>query len=133
MDSSWYSMDSKRLLTTKQCLCPLPKQGASMNGYVVWIFSFYPNFYIVWRWGYWHVGTPTTPLDFDKIKRPSDIKFLILAFSFFHVTLLYWAWWFHCFLWIDLSLFMSSFLQFRFYERWSNELMLSQLLALGCS
>ena len=45
MDSSYYSMDSKRLFTAKQCLFPLEKQGASMNGYIVWIFSFYPNFF----------------------------------------------------------------------------------------
>ena len=45
MDSSLYSIDSKRLLIVKHCLCPLQKEGASMNGYIVWIFSFYPNFF----------------------------------------------------------------------------------------
>ena len=40
-------MDSKSLFTAKKCLRPIQKQGASMNGYTVWIFSFYPFFY---RW-----------------------------------------------------------------------------------
>ena len=46
-ESSCYSMDSKSLFTAKKCLRPIQKQGASMNGYTVCIFSFYPIFY---RW-----------------------------------------------------------------------------------
>ena len=41
---SCYSMDCKSLFTAKKCLRPIQKQGASMNGYTVWIFSFYPIF-----------------------------------------------------------------------------------------
>ena len=44
---SCYSMDSKSLFIVKKCLHPIQKQGASMNGYMVWIFSFYPIFF---RW-----------------------------------------------------------------------------------
>ena len=43
-EESCYSMDSKSLFTAKKCLRPIQKQGASMNGYTVWIFSFYPIF-----------------------------------------------------------------------------------------
>ena len=46
-EESSYSMDSKSLFTAKKCLRSIQKQGASMNGYTVWIFSFYPIFF---RW-----------------------------------------------------------------------------------
>ena len=41
MESSSYSMNSKRLFTEKYCLSPLQKHGVSMNGHTVWLFSFY--------------------------------------------------------------------------------------------
>ena len=41
MESSSYSINSKRLFTEKHCLRPLQKQGVLMNGHTVWIFSFY--------------------------------------------------------------------------------------------
>ena len=41
MESSSYSINSKRLFIEKHCFGPLQKRGVSMNSHTVWIFSFY--------------------------------------------------------------------------------------------